>query len=89
MTPVERVELVEMRDEFRETLADISASQRESFREMREDMARGFRDLSRKEDDTRERVARMEGGIGMVRWLGPGGVAAIIIGLLIQAGVLR
>ena len=60
---------------------------------VREDMARGFRDMSRREDETRERVVRMEGriegGLGMVRWLGPSGVAALIIGLLIQAGVIR
>lgn len=78
MNPVERVEILEMREEMRS-----------QFHDLREDMARGFRDLTRREEDTRDRVARMEGGIAMVRWLGPGGVAALIIGLLIQSGLLR
>ena len=85
MNPIERVELLEIRQEFRDGLAVI----RSDNASLREDMARGFRDMSRREDETRDRVARMEGGIGMVRWLGPGGVAALIIGLLIQAGVIR
>jgi hypothetical protein len=78
MTPVERVELSELQQQMVH-----------EFRSLREDMARGFRDMSRREDDTRDRVARMEGGVAMVRWLGPSGIVAIVAGLLIQAGFIR
>lgn len=85
MNPVERVELLEMRQEWREGYEQI----RLDLRAVREDQARGFRDLARREEDTRDRVARMEGGVAMIRWLGPGGVVALVIGILFQAGVLR
>lgn len=78
MTPVERVELAELRTEMLQ-----------QFENLRADMARGFRDLTIREDDTRERVAKMEGGLGMVRWLGPGGLLALLLGMLAQAGVIH
>lgn len=82
MTPVERVELLELRDEIRGLFHDVRA-----------DIARGFRDVAVRENETRERVTRLEGRIegslSMVKWLGPGGIAALLLGLLAQAGVLR
>ena len=78
MTPIERVEL-----------SELQAQMTVEFRDLRAEMARGFRDLARREEDTRDRVARMEGGVAMVKWLGPGGIVAIVAGLLIQAGLIH
>lgn len=37
-------------------------------------------------DQTVSRLDRIEGAVGMVKWLGPAGVVALIIGLLTMAG---
>ena len=78
MTGVERAELADLREEMNG-----------HFAQLREDLSRGFRDASKRESETRDRVARIEGGIGMVKWLGPGGIAALIVGLLLQSGVIH
>lgn len=32
------------------------------------------------------RIDRIEGGLGVIRWLGPAGVGAVLLGLLTMAG---
>jgi len=43
--------------------------------------------LDDKVDQIKSRVDRIEGGVMMIRWLGPAGTAALIIGLLWIAGI--
>ena len=42
--------------------------------------------LDRDVDNLASRVDRMEGALGLVKWLGPAGVAALVIGLLTVYG---
>lgn len=42
--------------------------------------------LDREVDNLAARVDRIEGGMALVRWLGPAGVAALILGMLAAFG---
>jgi len=74
MTPIKKAELHELRTEIRA---------------FREEMVANFRDLTIRENDTRDRVARIEGSVAVIRWVGPGGIIAVVIGILFQMGILR
>lgn len=41
-----------------------------------------------KVDGLTSRLDRMEGGLGMVKWLGPTGLAALVIGVARTAGLI-
>lgn len=48
---------------------------------------RRLNSLDKKVDDVKSRVDRIEGGVMMLRWLGPSGVVALLVGLLWIAGI--
>jgi hypothetical protein len=75
MTPVERAELADLRREVNE-----------GFEALRQEMARGFRDSAERDRETRSKVDEMRGAVGVVKWLGPAGVVALIVGCLFQVG---
>lgn len=50
---------------------------------------RRLNDLDSKVDDVSSRLDRMEGGLGMLRWLGPTGVVAVIFAIATAAGLIR
>ena len=44
--------------------------------------------LDGKVDDANSRLDRLEGGLAMLKWLGPTGVAALVFALLQSAGFI-
>lgn len=55
---------------------------------MEDHLSRRLEQLAVKVDDDSARLDRMEGGIAMLRWLGPTGVVAVIFALAQAAGVI-
>lgn len=50
---------------------------------------RRLNDLDAKVDDVSSRLDRMEGGLGMLRWLGPTGVVAVIFAIATAMGLVH
>lgn len=55
---------------------------------VRTEMGRRIDETDRKVDGALSRLDRMEGGIGMVKWLGPSSIGLLIIGFLVVSGVI-
>lgn len=56
--------------------------------EVRVEMARRIDATDTKVDHALSRLDHMEGAIGMVRWIGPAGIALLIVGFLRAYGVM-
>ena len=56
---------------------------------LRNEQAARFTGLETRIDRVESRQDRNDGRIDMVKWLGPSGLAALLLGILVMTGVLR
>ena len=61
----------------------------DAVKDMRTEMGSRFSALENRIDRVEQRQDRNDGRLDMVKWLGPAGIAALILGVLVMTGSLR
>lgn len=83
--------IIGVRDVF-EAIAAFRGEVAASTQALRDDIGAARQEQARQAMESAKEIAyikgKMDGWIGAMRWLGPTGLAALVIGVLIMAGVI-
>lgn len=83
--------IIGIRDVF-EAVAHLRGELTTSTQSLRDDIGAARQEQARQAVETAKDISyvkgKMDGWIGALRWIGPAGLAALLVGVLVMAGVI-